>query len=547
MTIQLIRVNMLCRAAQKLFAVAMIVLLVQGCSTIQKGEDPPLSEGHIQHIDPPDTFNVAADIPETVKVASALPPPATSMGDPTHTVVVYDVPLSELLFSLARDSDLNLDLDPMIDDRVTINAVEQTLPALLDRLSRNINIRYSISGDVLKVERDAPFLRNYRVDYLNMTRTSIGTVAVSTQISATGTGGDDSGASGNNSDTVVESSTSHAFWETLESNIDNILFDGEVEAADTSRSNPNIIVNRESGIIAVRATSAQHDELDRFLSTVQISTRRQVLIEATIAEVNLSDRYQAGIDWRLVNPDASSGVEGNQLLTDLALGSRPTFSLTIDDQNFGGNELQTTLTALETFGDVTVMSSPKVMAMNNQTALLKVVDNLIYFTVEVNIDSSTGGIGGGSLTTFETEVNTVPVGFVMSVTPFIDDTDSVILNVRPTISRVIDFVQDPNPALADANVISEIPVIQVREVESILTVGSGDIAVIGGLMQDEVKKTQRGVPVLQSVPGLGRAFRYDDNETNKTELVIFLKPTVVKAASLSGDFRQFENYLPPAN
>lgn len=547
MIIQLIRVNMLCHAAQKLFAVAMIVLLVQGCTTIQKGEDPPLSEGHIQHIDPPDTVNVAADIPETVKVASALPPPATSMKDPTHTVVVYDVPLSELLFSLARDSDLNLDLDPMIDDRVTINAVEQTLPALLDRLSRNINIRYSISGDVLKVERDAPFLRNYRVDYLNMTRTSIGTVAVSTQISATGTGGDGSGASGNNSDTVVESSTSHAFWETLESNIDNILFDGEVETADTTRSNPNIIVNRESGIIAVRATSAQHDELDRFLSTVQISTRRQVLIEATIAEVNLSDRYQAGIDWRLVNPDASSGVEGNQLLTDLALGSRPTFSLTIDDQSFGGNELQTTLTALETFGDVTVMSSPKVMAMNNQPALLKVVDNLIYFTVEVNIDSSTGGIGGGSLTTFETEVNTVPVGFVMSVTPFIDDSDSVILNVRPTISRVIDFVQDPNPALADANVISEIPVIQVREVESILTVGSGDIAVIGGLMQDEVKKTQRGVPILQSVPGLGRAFRYDDNETNKTELVIFLKPTVVKAASLSGDFKRFENYLPPAN
>ena len=108
-------------------------------------------------------------------------------------------------------------------------------------------------------------------------------------------------------------------------------------------------------------------------------------------------------------------------------------------------------------------------------------------------------------------------------------------------------MQDPNPALADANVISEIPVIQVREVESILTVGSGDIAVIGGLMQDEVKKTQRGVPILQSVPGLGRAFRYDDNETNKTELVIFLKPTVVKAASLSGDFKRFENYLPPAN
>ena len=533
----------------KLAVPLLVCLLFAGCSSYKGVADMPMSEGHLQaSAEPASTqaTEVESSIPATVKVTAALPPPQNAMQEPTHTVVVYDVPLSELLFSLARDSNLNLDIDPAINETITLNAVEQTLPALLERISHNLNLRYSITGDVLRVEQDSAYLQNYAIDYLNMTRTSIGTVSVSTEIGAAGAG-EDAGGTGNSSDTQVESQTEHAFWETLERNIDSILSNGEVADTASSNANPNIIINRESGIVAIRGTSRQHREIKKFLGFVQVSSRRQVLIEATIAEVNLSDTYQAGIDWELINPDTSSGVEISQQLRDITLNSRPTFNVVLDDQDLGGNQLQATLSALETFGDVTVMSSPKVMAMNNQTALLKVVDNLIYFTVEVNIDTSGGGTVGGSLTTFETEVNTVPVGFVMSVTPFIDDTGTVILNVRPTISRVIDFVQDPNPALADANVVSEIPVIQVREVESILRVDSGDIAVIGGLMQDEIKKSQRGVPLLQSLPGLGRAFRFDDNDTSKTELVIFLKPTVIESASLDGDFEKFETYLPSVN
>jgi len=184
------------------------------------------------------------------------------------------------------------------------------------------------------------------------------------------------------------------------------------------------------------------------------------------------------------------------------------------------------------------------MAMNNQTAVLKVVDNLIYFTVEVNIDNASQNVGSGRLVTFETDVNTVPVGFVMSVTPFIGADDMVTLNVRPTISRVIDFVTDPNPALAAEDVISQIPVIQAREVESVLKVPSGSIAVIGGLMQDQVKKTSTGVPLLGRLPFIGPAFRYDENETSKTELVIFIRPRIIKNASIDGDLSDFRRYLP---
>jgi MSHA type pilus biogenesis protein MshL len=531
------------RLAVRPFALTTIVLTLTGC--LNAKTEIPQAVDHL-NIDAPAQVEPAAaypkgNIPAPVTVTASLPEPGQIKEESTHTVIVFQVPVNELLFSLARDSKLNLDIDPEINSTISLNAIEQPLSAILNRISETAGIRFEINNNVLRVQRDLPFLRSYAIDYLNISRSSIGSVAVSTEISSTGGGAtgssSSSGEAGNSSDTVVRNVSENSFWQTLERNVAKIINRG-TDSESSESSNPDIIVNSESGTLAVRATEREHEDIAKFLNRVQLSSQRQVLIEATIAEVNLSDTYQAGIDWNLISPDASSSVEIGQILTDVALSSPPTFNLSVSDLNIGGgNQLQATLRALETFGDVSVMSSPKVMAMNNQTALLKVVDNLIYFTVEVNIDTGSGVIGG-SLTTFETEVNTVPVGFVMSVTPFIDENGGVTLNVRPTISRVISFVQDPNPALADANVISQIPVIQVREVESILRVDSGEIAVIGGLMQDEVKRNNRGVPMLSRLPGIGKAFQYDDNVTNKTELVIFLKPTVIERRVIANRFAE---------
>tara|TARA_R110002072_G_scaffold1780_13_gene14993 strand:+ start:76819 stop:78465 length:1647 start_codon:yes stop_codon:yes gene_type:complete len=532
------------RSAVRFITVTFFVLTLNACLS-PKTEISPAADhlvtAPMQDAAPQtdaDAVPPVGHIPAHVAVTASLPEPGQLKEESTHTVVVYDVPVSELLFSLARDSQLNLDLDADINSTISLNAIEQPLTAILSRIAEVADIRFEINNNVLRVRRDLPFLRSYAVDYLNISRTSVGSVAVSTQISSTGQGAGDSGASsadaGNSSDTVVRNVSENAFWQTLESNISKIL-NRSVGDEPGDTSNPDIIMNNESGTMAVRATEREHADIAKFLDRVQLSTQRQVLIEATIAEVNLSDSFQAGIDWSLMtNLPETSNVEVGQTLIDTGLALPPTFNLSLTDLNIGGgNELRATLRALETFGDVSVMSSPKVMAMNNQTALLKVVDNLIYFTVEVNIDTGTG-LAGSTLTTFETEVNTVPVGFVMSVTPFIDANNSVTLNVRPTISRVISFAQDPNPALSAASVVSQIPVIQVREVESILRVDSGDIAVIGGLMQDEVKLNNRGVPMLSRIPGIGKAFQYDNNVTNKTELVIFLKPTVIeRTTSLS--------------
>jgi general secretion pathway protein D len=131
----------------------------------------------------------------------------------------------------------------------------------------------------------------------------------------------------------------------------------------------------------------------------------------------------------------------------------------------------------------------------------------------------------------------------MSVTPYIDINDVVMMNIRPTISRIVDTVDDPNPELAKSGAVSSIPVIQVREIESILKINNGDTAVIGGLMQDTVNKTSSGVPILSSIPLLGALFRYQDDEYVKSELVIFIRPVVMHNASLDGDLKDYRKYL----
>jgi general secretion pathway protein D len=514
------------------------LLSIAGCGA---SNPPEVSDGHLMFDKSPDH-----SIPEPVARVPVLPKPQQRPDLETYTVVVHDVPIRELLFSMARDAKLNLDISNDIEGKVTMNAIDQTLPKILDRISKQTKIRYQLLDDTLRVQADKPFLKTYSISYLNISRRSAGTVEVSSEIRSTGTGnvqggqgGDGGGDSGNDSSSVVQNISNNHFWGTLTKNI-AAMIGQPVKASDHDNveAGDNIIVNKESGMIAVKATAKQHTQIQAFIDKVLDSVQRQVMIEATIAEVKLSDRYQAGIDWSLVTSDPNSTT--TQDLLGGNLGSTPFFSFNIAE-TISGNPLNLTLKALETFGDVKVLSSPKVMAINNQSALLKVVDNEVYFTTDV--EAVPGSVNQNAFVTVDTDVNTVPVGFVMAVTPFIDSNEVVTLNVRPTISRIIDFVADPNPELARAGVTSEIPVIQVREIESVLKIENGDTAVIGGLMQDQIDKSSTGVPILSSIPLLGALFRYQEDTYVKSELVIFIRPVVTQDPSLAGDFKEYRKYL----
>ena len=205
-----------------------------------------------------------------------------------------------------------------------------------------------------------------------------------------------------------------------------------------------------------------------------------------------------------------------------------------------GLNIAATLKFLETFGNVKVLSSPKISVLNNQTAMLKVVDNIVYFTIKAD---TTTTASGPSQTTVTTTPNSVSVGLVMSVTPQVGDSEDILLNIRPTISRVTGYKADPNPSIP-TGLTNAVPEIQTREMESMLRLANGEIAVMGGLMYDSMENATDAVPFLSKLPLLGTAFTGRNDKTVKGELVVLLKPTIIRDASIAGDYRSVAGQVP---
>jgi len=218
----------------------------------------------------------------------------------------------------------------------------------------------------------------------------------------------------------------------------------------------------------------------------------------------------------------------------------------------GGN-FTASLKLLEQFGDVKVLSSPKLSVLNNQTAILRVTRDIIYFTVTPSTQPITFAGGGAGTNvvqaSFTTTPNVAAEGFMMAVLPQINQSDAVVLNVRPTIRRRVDSVKDPNPALQvsptnPTAIANEIPVFETREFDSILRLQSGQLGVLAGLMQDVVENSDGGIPGLRSLPIIGELFSNRSQLSRKTELVIFLRATVVRDPSIEGDFAGLRDHLP---
>lgn len=595
-------------------AVALLTLMLAACAT---PVPPPPGK---THLDTGDVSAARGAIPPPVARSFSLPQPKPATKAEVYSVVVNNVKVRELLFALARDAKLNVDVHADVSGTVTLNAIDQTLPQLLNRIAKQTDLRWELDGPNLAVMPDTPYLRNYKIDYVNMKRDTKGSVSVTTQIMTSvpgggsgggggGGGGGSSGGSGdNNSSTRIENTATNHFWETLVQNIKDILREtdkilpegssetvteqvnqqqtsgtgaaiaavvGALKGTGTTQAQPNIagspnpatfqntgatvvrrstfreaasvIANAETGVISIRATSRQHEKIQEFVDQVMGSARRQVLIEATIAEVQLTQNYQQGIDWsRVMTNAAATGLTFSQAGAAIntqvpGVSSNGVFTVTGQKVTDGGI-FKTAIRLLEAFGTVKVLSSPKISVLNNQSAVLKVVDNEVYFSIKAESNQN----ANTTVTTFTTTAFTVPVGFVMNVTPQISENDTVLLNLRPSVSRVIGAVKDPNPALAALNppIESTIPVIRTRELESVLRVEDGNIAVMGGLMEDLLANADNGIPGLSRAAGVGALFTQRNDSTQKTELVVFLRPIIVREASLNGDFAGLRDLLP---
>jgi general secretion pathway protein D len=480
-------------------------------------------------------------------------------------------------------------------------------------MARQVDMRWEMDGQTLTVMPDTPYLKTYRVDYVNLSRDVSETVGVATQVISGGVpggaGAQATGTGANNSTLTITGTSKHRFWETLEKNVKDLLRETDKQLPEgssetfvsaraqgpqarvpvtprtaarstattqsrstdavandappreaelseqrlTFREMASVIVNPETGVVTVRATSRQHEKVQEFLDQVIGSSRRQVLIEATIVEVTLNDNYQTGVDWSALGINGlgytfrQAIVGPNLPATPFTLdGATPnSFSIAYSNPNAAvGGSISSTIKLLDTFGRTRVLSSPKLMVLNNQTAMLKVVNNQVYFSIKADTTTNTNS---PSVTTFTTTQNVVPIGFIMTVTPQISEGDMVTMNVRPTVTRIIDTVNDPNPFLKQAGVVSAIPVTQTREMESVLKVSSGQTAVLGGLMLDTFESSRAGLPVASRIPFFGDLVSKRNDQTVKSELVIFIRPYVIRNASVEGDLAAYRRYLPDSS
>ncbi|MDG1285996.1 MAG: hypothetical protein P8P30_00350 [Rickettsiales bacterium] len=510
-------------------------------------------------------------LPNLKQILSAPKPPKISETQLVSIAVTDDVPLKDVLLELARLAEVDIELDAGIKGGISFIANNKPFNQVVDRIASMAALRYTMTAGVLRIERDLPYIDSYPMDFLNIERSSTSDVNISTNVLSSGGG---EGGLNTGSTQTINSVTESDFWQSLESGIRQILSytpaskvatvslfsvqgeDVAVTGAAASDAAASAVVssapagaevlpgggfyvlNKQAGILTISASERQHELIGRFINRIRTNASAQVLIEAKIVEVALNDRYQSGVEWSTISDKI--GLVTNFNAVDFTNGG---FTATLSDKLLGGlggdvdgaagPDLNDFLQLVEGFGTTRTLSSPRLHAINNQQAVLTFAENFVYFEINVERETDTTTGTNQELLTVDSQVKTVPIGIILTLQPSINaDTGEITLMVRPTLSRVTNFVSDPAVAFlatqgGGANITNEIPVVEVRELDSILKLKSGQVMIIGGLMEDSSRNTDNGVPGVSSVPWLGNLFKSVDKTDTKRELIIFIRATLV--------------------
>lgn len=556
-------------------------------------------------------------IPDFQSVIAAPSAPELADTRRVSIAVTETTPVRDILIELARRGSVDLEMDPRITGGIIMTATDRPFAEVIQRIAELAELRYRFERNVLRVELDDPYIEQYRMDVLNMTRDSSSSAASSTDASsvaqAIGAGGG-GGGGGNNSSSTVSSSTNSDFWNAIGANIDQVLTGvqlrrfiraegveaafvpeaqapaapapaaaapaaggplaaaaglaaaNQAAAATAPAAAPELrggtqpaaagvemresrySLNPQAGIITVYATQRQQREVERYLRDVRASVTQQVLIEAKVLEITLSDQYRAGINWNAVfGPSNESGNDNLNIITNFTRSVvPPSFTGPTVAANWAANDgdLSLAVQLVKEFGTVRTLSSPRLTVLNNQVALLKVAQNQVFF--QLDVQTTEGTASNAPRITVSSEIKTIPVGLIMNVQPAVDPVSNRIsLSLRPSITRITGFVNDPGVAVITALaqrenpnlplVSSPVPIIEVREMDSIVAMESGQTVVLGGLMQETASTTREGLPGLMDIPLVGQAISENIRENKVTELVIFIKATLANAAGTIAD------------
>ncbi len=513
----------------------------------------------------------APAIPDVADILAAPRPPKINQSKLVSIAVTDDVSIRDVLFELARLADVDIEIGNGIEGGINFRATNKPFNEVVERIADLAGLRYSMKGGILRIERDSPYIKNYSLDFLNIVRSSESTVTLNTDVlsssnSDSGSSNGNSSSSSSSENQGLKSGTSSSInakaesdlWTAMDASVGEILnYSPAVSsaaagaAAATPSGSAGYVINRQAGVLSANATERQHDMIARFLDTMRRNVSAQVIIEAKIVEVTLDDQFRTGVNWDSVLERANINVNF-QPITPISATRGFTFGLA--GGTAGPNRgLEDIVNITQEFGTTRTLSSPRLHAINNQASVLTFAQNRIFFTCnQTGANSATTG-GGGTTTTgsaFECERGVVPIGILLSIMPSVNlDTQEITLNVRPSLSRQIDVVEDPGTRIAAAansitDLSGEVPVVEVRELDSVMKIKNGGVMVIGGLLEDVSTNGSAGIPGLSDIPWVGNAFKSREEQTNKRELIIFIKASIVDSDGqyTPADKRTYEKF-----
>ncbi|MBX9607122.1 MAG: pilus (MSHA type) biogenesis protein MshL [Gammaproteobacteria bacterium] len=534
---------------------ALCVLLLAGC------QNPPPRKDNLDSARDTIAAAQAATVPVPEEVTRALvpkleldaPKPLAPSDEQRFDISVNEVPARQFFMSLVDGTRYNLVVHPDVGGKISLSLKHVTIPEVI-AAARDVYgyefERTTYGFEIMPARLEA---RVYQINYLNMNRSGASSTFVSAGTLQRGGREDANQGVGQNGDTapvttdgngagrdgqrsaigtqIITRQPETSFWQELTTSVSAIVGEG----AGTS-----VVVNPQSGVIVVRALPSALREVEHFLTAAQLIAQRQVVLEAKILEVELSDGFQSGINWASVIGDFTLGQTGGgtvfpaapiasdtQGLSTLlpraaglalpASGFGGVFSLALQGKDFGAF-----LELLKTQGNVQVLSSPRISTMNNQKAVIKVGTDE-FFVTDVSTTTVTG-----TATTATPNIELTPFfsGIALDVTPQISQSGEVMLHIHPSVSEV----QDQQKNITVGGVQQTLPLARstVRESDSIVKALNGQLVVIGGLMQNQDVERDAKTPGLGELPVLGGLFRHRQTASRKSELVILLRPLVIE-------------------
>lgn len=529
--------------------IAIAALALAGCAATPPQQPPKPSAAMAEALALPAPVAappvvVAEPQAEVVVTPLAVPDP----NEPRISIAMNNVPARQFFMALTAGTPYTMLVHTNVSGHLSAKLQNVTVPEALDAMRDLYDFDITLQDRKITVRQPMMETRVFQVNYPTATRkgssdTRVAAGSLTDLPTTASVPGAPPPTAGRGPDSSRVSTMSEVdFWQELKTSLSAI-------AGITEGSNRSIVVSPHSGVIVVRAMPKELRDIATYLKATQLSVERQVILEAKIIEVQLSDSYQAGVNWSAFRAGGTQAV-GGVLQPGTTLNNTPGTALSNGSlsavagsaistvANSGGTmfglALQGTSFAalvsfLETQGAVQVLSSPRVSTLNNQQAVLKVGTDE-FFVTGISGGTTTPSAGGAITTTPNVVLRPFFSGVVLDVLPQIDAEGNVILHIRPSVSQVTSVNRNINLGVGGQ---LQLPLASssASQADSVVRARNGQVVVIGGLMRESVANDRSQVPGIGNAAGIGKLFGSTSRSTQKRELVILLKPTVVSDGS----------------